>query len=330
MATASRVLEVDEWRQDDRRTRSQSPRARRHLGSARSRDVLLESYRPECWIARLHARAAGKSLSASGPAALSGYGQTGPWPGSAPCHDLTIWHSPAGWRYRGRRAMTRRYGRPTPHRRRLISPAPAAQLTICAARSAAGDRQRRLSRSQPRRDRAAWQSHTLDRGTAPRLRAGAGGQSAQRGVACIRFYRAAMGGFVTLAAIEEKFWRNFCVAVGPARNGRVAWERCRSRLLSASWPLFEGRPAASWKRRWGRSTAVSAWGRSTGPCPHIRRSWRGPCWPRRRTTIEALFPAHVDAGRPIGGPPPQLTERRCPGSAGGRGRKLMPEAYEGG
>jgi crotonobetainyl-CoA:carnitine CoA-transferase CaiB-like acyl-CoA transferase len=67
------------------------------------------------------------------------------------------------------------------------------------------------------------------------------------GAAFYRLYEAADGRFVSLGAIEPKFWANFCDAVGrPDWTGRQEEPLPQDALIAEVAALFESRPQAHW------------------------------------------------------------------------------------
>ena len=68
------------------------------------------------------------------------------------------------------------------------------------------------------------------------------------GAACYRIYQTADGRFVTLSALEPKFWRGFCEAVGrPDWIARQADPLPQTALTTELAALFAGRDLAAWK-----------------------------------------------------------------------------------
>ena len=77
-------------------------------------------------------------------------------------------------------------------------------------------------------------AHRLAGEPVPRLLTG--------GVACYRIYETADGRYLTVAALEPKFWRNLCGLLEPPRPRRAA---VRARPARAR-ALFRSRPLAEW------------------------------------------------------------------------------------
>jgi crotonobetainyl-CoA:carnitine CoA-transferase CaiB-like acyl-CoA transferase len=93
----------------------------------------------------------------------------------------------------------------------------------------------------------AWQSLAL-------TAAGRGGEAARGegrlsgGAACYQVYETADGRFVTLGALEAKFWANFCRALGRedwiARHGEALPQ---TELIAAVAGAIAARPLAAWQ-----------------------------------------------------------------------------------
>lgn len=95
----------------------------------------------------------------------------------------------------------------------------------------------------------AWQgivlSGALSPGHAPRR----AGSLLNGGAACYQIYETADGRFLTLGALEERFWANFCRAVGRedwiARQGEPLPQRA---LIGEVAALVRARPLGAWVR----------------------------------------------------------------------------------
>lgn len=92
-----------------------------------------------------------------------------------------------------------------------------------------------------------WQGMTLTaaaRGTQPKR----GEALLSGGAACYRIYRTADGRFITLSALEAKFWQGFCEAVGrPDWIARQEDPLPQTALTAELEALFAGRTLADWK-----------------------------------------------------------------------------------
>jgi alpha-methylacyl-CoA racemase len=258
-------------------------------------DVLVESYRPGVMDRLGFTRA---RLEALNPglvhAALSGYGQTGPWR-LRTGHDLNYMALAGGLAQSG------------PADRPLMATPPTADfasglqsaLAVCAAllgRARTGKgAYLDLSLAETV---LAWQSPILTSALRPGFEPARAANLLNGGAACYQIYRAADGRFVTLAAIEEKFWRNFCEAVGRPELIARQWEPTpQHRLIADVAAIFATRTAAQWEAVLGPVDCCFGIVVEPAEVPsHPQIAARGML-ARHDGAIEALFPAHVD-GRP--------------------------------
>ncbi len=207
-------------------------------------DVLLESYRPGM-LARLGFDR--PALTALNPrlvhCALSGYGQTGPYADKGG-HDLNYLAWGGGLATSGSEA------RPVMSHPPVADHAGALQAVIA------------ILAALLRRERDG-QGAFLDVSLAEAVLAWQGGQltAALRGrpmtrgrdllnggAACYRIYETADGRFVTLGALEPKFWAAFCEAAGrPDWIARQAEALPQGDLIGEVAALFESRPLAEWQ-----------------------------------------------------------------------------------
>jgi crotonobetainyl-CoA:carnitine CoA-transferase CaiB-like acyl-CoA transferase len=156
----------------------------------------------------------------------------------------------------------------------------------------------------------AWQAPLLtaaQRGPAPR-----GGLMLNGGAAYYQIYRTKDGRFVTLAAIETKFWQNFCAAVGRAAGcdgnwpGRQDEALPQTALIAEVAALFATRDAASWEALLGPVDCCFAVVAAPDEVPHHPQiAARELVTQPDHATVAVGFPAHVD-GRP---PPPRPAVR---------------------
>lgn len=259
-------------------------------------DALVESYRPGVMDRLGFSRA---RLNELNPrlvhAALSGYGQTGPWR-LRTGHDLNYMALAGGLAQSG------------PAERPLMAAPPTADfssglqaaLTVCAAllgraRSGKGA-YLDLSLAETV---LAWQSPTLTAALRPGFEPARAANLLNGGAACYHVYRAADGRFVTLGAIEEKFWRNFCEAVGRPDLIARQWEAMpQTRLIADLAAVFAARSAEEWEAVLG--PVECCFGAVVEPHAvpsHPQIAARGMVV-QDGDTIEALFPAHVDGQPP--------------------------------
>jgi crotonobetainyl-CoA:carnitine CoA-transferase CaiB-like acyl-CoA transferase len=261
----------------------------------RRADALVESYRPGVMDRLGFTRA---RLEALNPrlvhAALSGYGQTGPWR-LRTGHDLNYMALAGGLAQSG------------PAERPLMAAPPTADfasglqtaMTVCAAL---------LGRARTGRGTyldlslaetvLAWQSATMTAALRPGFEPARAVNLLNGGAACYQVYRASDGRFVTLAAIEEKFWRNFCEGVGRPDLIARQWEATpQTALVADVAAVFAGKPAGDWEATLGPVDCCFGLVVAPDDVPaHPQIAARGMV-ARHGDTVEALFPAHVD-GKP--------------------------------
>jgi len=210
-------------------------------------DVLLESYRPGV-LARLGLGT--QALRALNPrlvhCALSGFGQSGPAAGAGG-HDITYMALGGGLATSG-----------TVERPVAAHPPAAdfaggmqAALTILAAllrraRTGAGA----VIDVSLMETVLAWQGIVLTGARRPGWAPARGAGLLSGGAACYGVYETADGRFVALGALEEKFWANFCRAMGRqewiARHGEALPQ---SDLIDEVAAAFRTAPLAAWRRR---------------------------------------------------------------------------------
>ncbi len=269
----------------------------------RGADVLLESYRPgvldRLGFTRTRLEKVCPRLV---HAALSGYGQTGPWR-LRTGHDLNYMALAGGLAVSGAQAQDE-----------VVRPAMAAPPTadfasgLQAALAVGGAL---IGRGRTGKGAyldlslaetvLAWQSHTLTAAFRPGFEPALAANLLNGGVACYQIYRAADGRFVTLAAIEDKFWRNFCEAVGRADWIARQWEPMPQRaLVGEVAAVFQGKPAAAWEALLGGIECCFGVVVDPAELPaHPQVTARGLLQRHGGpdAAVEVLFPAHVD-GRP--------------------------------
>lgn len=264
----------------------------------RAADVLVESYRPGVMDRLGFTR---QRLDELNPrlvhAALSGYGQTGPWR-LRTGHDLNYMALAGGLAQSG------------PAERPLMASPPTADfasgvqtaMTVCAAlfgRERTG-RGAYLDLSLAETV-LAWQSATLTSAMRPGFEPERAANLLNGGAACYRIYGTADGRFVTLAAIEEKFWRNFCEAVRRPDWIARQWEPMpQAALIADLVRLFAAKSSAEWEALLG--AVDCCFGAVVPPgevAAHPQIAARGMVAHHEGpdAAVEALFPAHVD-GRP--------------------------------
>jgi alpha-methylacyl-CoA racemase len=262
----------------------------------RGADALVESYRPGVMDRLGFTRGRLEELNPRlVHAALSGYGQTGPWR-LRTGHDLNYMALAGGLAQSG------------PADRPLMAAPPTADfasglqtaMTVCAAL---------LGRARTGRGAyldlslaetvLAWQSATLTAALRPGFEPERAANLLNAGAACYQVYRAADGRFVTLAAIEEKFWRNFCEAVGRPDLIARQWEAMPQNALTAEVAaVFAGQPAVAWEAKLGPVDCCFGLVVDPSEVPAHPQIAARRMIERRGATLEALFPAHVNGQPP--------------------------------
>jgi crotonobetainyl-CoA:carnitine CoA-transferase CaiB-like acyl-CoA transferase len=215
------------------------------LALVRAADVLIESYRPGV-LARLGLDRG--VLANTNPrlihCAITGYGQNGPCAGKAG-HDLNYMALGGGLGLSGtaeRPVMT------VPPVSDYAS-AQQAAATILAALVARGRTGKGSYVDLGMVDTVlAWQAGGITAALRGGAQAQRGGGWDSGGLASYNIYRTADGRFLTIGADEDKFWRNFCVAVG-----RADWEARKQEpapqtaLIAEVQTLIGARDAAHWE-----------------------------------------------------------------------------------
>ncbi len=214
-------------------------------------DALIESFRPGA-LARLGFGPA--DLKALNPrlvhCALSGYGQTGPYALKAG-HDINYMALGGGLATSGTADGPLGAHPPTAD----YASGMQAALAVLAALL-------RRERPGPRQGEGvtldcsisetvlAWQAIQLTAAQRP-------GQAPERrrallngGAACYQVYETADGRFVTLGALEEKFWAAFCIAAGQSDWVERQWEPLpQATLIDEVAACFRADDLATWNSR---------------------------------------------------------------------------------
>jgi alpha-methylacyl-CoA racemase len=207
-------------------------------------DVLLESYRPGV-LARLGL--APETLRALNPrlvhTALSGWGQTGPYALRAG-HDIN-YLAVGGGLLRSGPAERPAFGYPPVADMASALQAVLATLAALLRRAATG--QGGFVDVSLMETVLGWQGMTLTQ-----ARHGAdeprGGGLLNGGTASYNLYRAADDGWVSLGAVEAKFWENFCRAVArPDWIARQDEALPQSALIAEVAALFATHDRAHWQ-----------------------------------------------------------------------------------
>lgn len=273
-------------------------------------DVLIESYRPGVMDRLGFGR---ERLTALNPrlihAALSGYGQSGPWR-LRTGHDLNYMALAGGLAASGALVAD-------PGQRPAMAAPPTADfasglqtaLTVCGAligRSRTG--QGAFLDLSLAETVLAWQSANLTAALRPGFAPALAANLLNGGAACYQIYRCADGCFATLAAIEEKFWANFCQAVGHPQWVSRQWEPMpQAGLVAELAALFATKPAAAWEALLGPVDCCFGLVVDPSQVPNHPQIVARGMVTRHETadaTVEALFPAHINGKPPARRPPP--------------------------
>lgn len=280
-------------------------------------DVMVESYRPGV-LDRLGFGAGRRA--ALNPrlihAAISGYGQTGPWR-LRTGHDLNYMALAGGLCASGALALD-------PGKRPAMAAPPVADfasglqaaLAVCGALIGRGRTGRGAFLDLSLAETVlAWQSCNLTAALRPGFQPALAANLLNGGAACYQIYRAADGRHVTLAAIEEKFWRNFCAAMGRPDWSARQWEPLpQTALVSEIAALFGTQPAQAWEERLGGVECcfgVVVEAIELPDEPQIAARAMVARHAGADPTVEALFPAHVDGAAPAPRPPPLRADARA-------------------
>jgi crotonobetainyl-CoA:carnitine CoA-transferase CaiB-like acyl-CoA transferase len=270
------------------------------LGLVDRADALIESFRPGA-LARLDLGA--EALRARNPrlvhCALSGYGQTGPDAHKAG-HDINYMALAGGLASSG-----------TIHRPIGAHPPTAdfasgmqAALTVLAAllgrtRSGLGA----TIDTSIAETVLAWQSLALTAAGRPGGEAARGQGRLSGGAACYQIYQTADRRFVTLGALEAKFWTNFCRALG--REDWIArqWETMpQTALIAEVAEVIAARPLAEWQALLGpvdccyQAVLEPADVRDD---PQVRARGLLCAYPGPDPWVEVGFPARIDGAAPM-------------------------------
>jgi len=259
-------------------------------------DVLVESFRPGT-LARLGLspevlRQANARLVHT---ALSGWGQDGPYAGRAG-HDINYLAIGGGLSRSG-----------DPERPRFAHPPVAdyASALLAALVTLAGLLRRGTTGSGAFLDVSlmetvlAWQGQAQSlarRGLLERR----GESLLSGGAACYNLYRTSDGGYVSLGAIEAKFWANFCRAMGRPDWTARQWEPLPQQgLIGALAAAFAARDRPHWQARLESiDCCFEAVLEPEELGRHPQVAARG-LLVERDGLVEALFPAFLDGARPV-------------------------------
>jgi alpha-methylacyl-CoA racemase len=282
------------------------------VGLLAAADVLVESYRPGVMDRLGFGR---ERLKALNPrlvhAALSGYGQTGPWR-LRTGHDLNYMALAGGLAASGALVHDgdRRPAMAAPPTADFASGLQTA-MTICGALIGRGRTGQGAFLDLSLAETVlAWQSVNLTAALRPGFEPALAANLLNGGAACYQIYRCADGRFATLAAIEEKFWANFCRAVGHDEWIARQWEAMpQATLVAELAAVFAMKPAMAWEAHLGPIDCCFGLVIDPADVPsHPQIAARGLV--TRHATgdpaLETLFPVHVDGAPPGKRPSPEF------------------------
>ncbi|HYB10498.1 MAG TPA: CoA transferase [Alphaproteobacteria bacterium] len=273
---------------------------RKHFEAlVRCTDAMVESYRPgvldRLGFGRKHLQSLNPRLVHT---ALSGWGQTGPYRLKAG-HDLNYMSLGGGLIASGVvEAPTIAW----PPVADYASGIQAAASTLAALVSRARTGKGAFIDVSLAETALAWQSggltNALRRENAPKR----AGNLLNGGAACYNIYRTKDEHFISIGNIEEKFWANFCAAVGRQDWIPRQWESFpQKKLIAEVQRLFASGPLAHWETLFAEVDHCFEPIREFADLPdHPQIAARGLL---QRTEapdarIEVLYPAWIDGSPP--------------------------------
>ena len=271
-------------------------------------DALVESYRPGAFDRLgLGAAALRKINPGLVHCALSGFGQTGPAALKAG-HDINYMALAGGLATSGVRDRPVSAHPPTAD----FASGMQAALTVVAAllrreRTGAGA----SIDTSIAETVLGWQALVLTAALRPGHEPRRGAARLNGGAACYQVYQTADGRFVTLGALEAKFWANFCRALGRedwiARQGEPLPQEA---LIAEVATLIGARPRAHWERL--LAEVDCCYQAVLDPAevpddPQIQARGLVRRTPGPEPRVEVLFPALFDGRPPESRPPLEET-----------------------
>jgi alpha-methylacyl-CoA racemase len=269
-------------------------------------DVLVESYRPGVLDRLGFGRAELERLNAGlVHVALTGFGQTGPYRARAG-HDINYMALAGGLAASGTEERPVAAYPPTADHASALQAALAAVAALFRRRETGSGAFIDVSLAETV---LAWQAIPLTLAQRPGETPHRGAQILNGGTARYHVYRTADAKFITLGAVERKFWAAFCRAVGHDEwTARYDDPLPQSALIAEVAALIASRPLAHWERAIDPADCCFHPVVELADVPdHPQIAARGLV---HRVTdspalIETLFPAWVD-----GKPPPPRTALR--------------------
>ncbi len=265
----------------------------------RGADVLLESFRPGA-LARLGFGA--EDLQALNPrlihCALSGFGQNGPYAGRAG-HDITYMALSGGL------ATSGTAGRPVfahPPTADFAGAMQAAMTVLAALLRRARDGRGASIDVSLSETVLGWQAMTLTGARRAGFEPEREGALLNGGAACYRIYETADKRFIALGALEEKFWANFCTALGqPGWIARQHDPLPQDDLMAEVAATIQREPLSAWIDRLSEVDCCFQPVLEPGEVPddpHMRARGLVRETGGADARVEVLFPAFFDGQAP--------------------------------
>jgi crotonobetainyl-CoA:carnitine CoA-transferase CaiB-like acyl-CoA transferase len=279
---------------------------RAFAGLIAASDVLVESYRPGVLDRLGFGRAELERLNAGlVHVALTGFGQTGPYRARAG-HDINYMALAGGLAASGTEERPVAAYPPTADHASALQAALAAVAALFRRRESGRGAFIDVSLAETV---LAWQAIPLTLARRAGEAPDRGAQILNGGTARYHVYRTADGKFITLGAVERKFWAAFCRAVGRDEwIARYDDPRPQSALIANVAALIASRPLAHWERAIDPADCCFHPVVELADVPdHPQIAARGLVHrvAESPALIETLFPAWVD-GEP---PPPRAALR---------------------
>jgi len=262
-------------------------------------DALIESFRPGV-LDRLglgHEALAGLNRGLV-HCALSGYGQSGPYARRAG-HDLNYMALGGGLATSGPSRAPAMVHPPTAD---FAGGMQAALATLAALLRRARSGEGAFLDVSLTESVLAWQALSLTGALRPGHEPERGRSLLTGGAACYGIYRTADGRFVTLGALEPKFWADFCRAVGREDWVTRQWEPLpQEALIGALAALFASQDLSHWETTLGQVDCCFQAVLDPAEVPdhpQIRARGLVRCGEGPEPMAEVLFPAYLDGLAP--------------------------------
>ena len=258
-------------------------------------DALIESFRPGA-LARLGLGA--EALRARNPrlvhCALSGYGQTGPDALKAG-HDINYMAMAGGLASSGTAERPVGAHPPTAD---FASGMQAALSVLAALLRRERSGQGAAIDTSIAETVLGWQALALTAAGRPGGEAARGSGRLSGGAACYRIYETADRRFITLGALEAKFWANFCRALGREDWIDRHWEALpQTALIAEVAAAIAARPLGEWEALLARVDCcyqAVLEPAEVAEDPQVRARGLLHAHPGPEPRVEVLFPALFD------------------------------------